>query len=87
MKSPCNECEANCCKQRWLAELDDDELYLFDGFIVIDKYFVVCKCPYLENNKCLLHPLNLKPVVCQVYECYGDKPTIYERESYDTTDS
>jgi hypothetical protein len=83
MKSPCNDCEANCCKQNWRAELDDDELYLFDGFIIGERYFIVHECPYLEENKCLLHPLNLKPVACQAYECYGNKPTIYDKGNND----
>ena len=76
MKSPCDTCEANCCKTMWPIELDDDELYLFDGYLVLDKYFHACRCPYLKDDRCLLHYLNLKPVACQAYECYGNKPEI-----------
>lgn len=73
-KSPCDKCDARCCKYNHIL-LEEYERFKYisadiKGYLVIPM--IHGKCPYLEGNRCSIY--EIRPKSCRTFECiYGYK--------------
>ena len=67
MNMKCISC-GKCCKKQWLLRLTSEhEKSMFKDVMVFGNFIWTNECPYLKNNKCIIH--QDKPYKCKEYLC------------------